>query len=250
MPSYASRYRLDKAKRLGESATHMRAPGAAKGLVPTMVSKHVKDASGQAVLTAVTHRILPPTAALVLLALPWDIGAQVGPDLMDVWAPQEPMPLSAAIAKIRQSPFHSVAWSAGQLDDTFSRATLRASSAPDLGYWRYQEASENTVVSAGWVFAATTVGGVLGYLGTAYCCAYSDSHVLVYSIPITAVGVAAWVAGADPGRAAIGSIVGGAVGISLALAVGNPIGLAFGFSAHVGVTTLASKIHFRRRPRP
>ncbi len=125
-----------------------------------------------------------------------------------------------------------------------------SAAVPDLDFWRYQEASEETVVSAGWVFVAASIGGVLGYVGTALCCAFSDSWVLIYTLPITAVGVAAWKAGANPGRAAIGSILGGAIGVSLVVGADGPIGLGLGFLAHVGVTTLASKIRFRTRPRP
>jgi len=73
--------------------------------------------------------------------------------------------------------------------------------------------------------------------------------LLAISVPIVAVGAAAWGAGADPGRAAIGSILGGAIGVPLAFA--NPlIGISVGVLAHAAVTTLASRIHFRRRPRP
>ena len=198
--------------------------------------------------------MLRHSAALALLVLPWDVVAQVGPELTDVWTIQEPMPLSAAIAEIRKSPFHAVAWPAGGLDGTLSRAKLRSALAPDPYLLRYQVASEDTPVSSGRVFVATSGIGLLAYLGTGFFLVLrTDSEVLFFSVPVVAVGVAAWVAGADPGRAAIGSILGGAIGIPIVFAepFNNPlIDVGLGVVAHAAVTTLASRIHFRRRPRP
>ena len=191
--------------------------------------------------------MLRRATALALLVLPWDLGAQVGSDPPDVRPAQESMPLSAAIAEIRKSPFHAAPW----LDGPLYRMELLSASVPGSGSLRYQEASRDTVVSSARVFVATSSIGLLAYLGTGlFVVLYRpDSSVLIYSVPITAVGAAAWGAGADPGRAAIGSVLGGAIGISLGLA--NPlIGISFGVAAHAAVTTLASKIHFRRRPRP
>ena len=193
-------------------------------------------------------RMLIRSAAFALLVLPWDVGAQVGPGSIEVWAPQEPMALSVAMAKIR-SPFHSAAWSSGGLDTALSPVPLLSASAPNLDSWRHQEASEDTV-SAGWVFLASSIGEPLGFVGVAYCCAYDDSWLLIYSIPVTTVGVAAWMAGADPQRAAIGSILGGALGIPLAIKADNLVVGIGGLLLHTGVTAIASKIHFRTRPRP
>ena len=190
--------------------------------------------------------------ALLLLVHPWDIGAQVGRDSNGRLTPPEPMPLSAAIAEIRKSPFYSVAPSAVPLDGILSQATLHSVLAPDTDFLWYQEASEDTVVSSGRMFLTTWSIGLLGYaVGglVSYTQLYSDYWWLGIPITITAVGVAAWGAGADPGRAAIGSILGGAIGMPLAFA--NPLlGISVGVVAHAAVTTLASKIHFRTRPRP
>jgi len=189
--------------------------------------------------------------ALLLLVLPWDIAAQVGRASNGRLAPPEPMPLSAAIAEIRKSPFHSVAPSAGPLDGILWQATRHSVLAPDTDFLWYQEASEDTVVSSGRIFVATWSIGLLGYVVgglVTFSQIYSDYWWLGVPIPITAVGVAAWGAGADPGRAAIGSILGGAIGVTLAFA--NPLlGISIGLVAHAAVTTLASKIHFRTRPR-
>jgi len=68
------------------------------------------------------YRMLRHSAALALLVLPWDIGAQVGPEPANVGAGQEPMLLSAAIQKMMQSPFHATA----------SRWQLAGGPAPDL----------------------------------------------------------------------------------------------------------------------
>lgn len=192
--------------------------------------------------------MLQRTVALALLVLPWDLAAQVGSQQMDDRPTQESMPLSAAIAEIRKSPFYRVPWSAGELEGSLYRMELRSALAPDTDLLRYQEASEDTVVSAAWVFGATTTIGLLAYVGTAYYFAYGDSWVPLYSIPVVAVGLAAMGVGADPGRAAIGSILGGAVGVPLAYS-NSPIIAILGLLAHPAVTTLASKIHFRRRPR-
>lgn len=195
--------------------------------------------------------VLLCVTALLLLVLPWDIGAQVGRDSNGRLAPPEPMPLSAAIAEIRKSPFHSFAWSAVPLDGTLSQATLHSALAPDTDFLWYQEASEDTVVSSGRIFLTTWSIGLLGYAvgGLIVAARPSEGYALLgASIPITAVGLAAWGAGADPGRAVIGSILGGAIGVPLAFA--NPLlGISIGVAAHAAVTTLASKIHFRTRPR-
>jgi len=137
------------------------------------------------------------------------------------------------------------------LDGILWQATRHSVLAPDTDFLWYQEASEDTVVSSGRIFVATWSIGLLGYVVgglVTFSQIYSDYWWLGVPIPITAVGVAAWGAGADPGRAAIGSILGGAIGVTLAFA--NPLlGISIGLVAHAAVTTLASKIHFRTRPR-
>ena len=201
------------------------------------------------ITTVEVNCMLRRSAAFALLVLPWDVGAQVSPHLMDVWAPQQPMPLSAAIAEIRKSPFHAASWLGGPL----YRMELRSPLVPGSGSLRYQEAPQDTVVSTARVFVATSSLGLLAYLGSGLIWLYSDYSVLVFSVPIVVVGAAAWGAGADPGRAAIGSILGGAIGIPIILAqpTNSPvIDIGLGIVAHAAVTTLASKIHFRRRPRP
>ena len=187
--------------------------------------------------------------AVALLVLPWDLRAQVGSERIVVRPTQESMPLSAAIAEIRKSPFHA----APNLDGPLYRMELLSALVPGSGSLRYQEASRDTVVSTARLFVATSSIGLFGYLGGGLIVAarpYSEGYLLLaISVPIVAVGAAAWGAGADPGRAAIGSILGGAIGVPLALE--NPlIGISVGVLAHAAVTTLASKIHFRRRPRP
>ena len=190
--------------------------------------------------------------AVALFVLPWDLGAQVGSDPLDVRPAQESMPLSTAIAEIRQSPFHAAQWLNGPL----YRMELFSASVTGSGSLRYQEASRDTVVSTARVFVATSSLGLVGYLGGALIVlarSNSDGYALLgASVPIVAVGAAAWGAGADPGRAAIGSILGGAIGIPIVLAkpTNSPvIDIGLGILAHAAVTTLASKIHFRRRPR-
>ncbi len=204
------------------------------------------------ITTVEVNCMLRRSAAFALLVLPWDVGAQVGPHLMDVWAPQQPMPLSAAIAEIRKSPFHAASWLGGPI----YRMELRSPLVPGSGSLRYQEAPRDTVVSTARVFVATSGLGLVGYLGGALIVLARSSdgyELLAASVPIVAVGAAAWGAGADPGRAAIGSILGGAIGIPIILAkpTNSPvIDVGLGILAHAAVTTLASKIHFRRRPRP
>ena len=241
----------------------MQASSASKGLVLTMVSKHVKAASGHAVPTAVAHRILRPSAALALLVLPWDIGAQVGPDLMDVWAPQEPMPLSAAIAEIRTGPAHAATGTAKVLGGAIDRIDFLSASVPDSGPLRHQEAPRDTLASSGRIFATATGVGLLAYvLGGGvyyYSCGSAPpgssclgQAALGMSIPVAALGVTAYGMGADTRRAVFGSILGGAVGLVVFSAdLDHPlVSLGLATVAHAAVTTLASKIHFRRRPRP
>lgn len=186
--------------------------------------------------------------ALALLVLPWDLAAQVGSEPVDGRPMPELMRLSTAVAEIRKSPFHAAKRSAGELEGSLYRMEQRSALGPDTDLLRYQEAAEDTVVSAGWVFGATTTIGLLAYVGTAYGFSESESWVPHFSIPVVAVGLAAWGAGADPGRAAIGSILGGAIGLPLVY-TNSPVWVILGVLGHPAVTTLASKIHFRRRPR-
>lgn len=211
----------------------------------------------------VNLRVLRRATALALLVLPCDLGAQVGSAALDDRPTRESMRLSAAIEEIRKSPFHASPWSAGELEgdplypmelllvSPLYRMELFSASVAGSGSLRYQEASGDTVVSSARVFVATWSIGLFGYLGGGliFAARPSDNSLLLgASLPIAAVGLAAWGAGADPGRAAIGSILGGAIGIPLAFA--DPvIGITVGVVAHAAVTTLASKIHFRRRPR-
>lgn len=130
---------------------------------------------------------------------------------------------------------------------------LLSASVHGPGSLRYQEAPRDTVVSSARVFVSAWSIGLLVYAGGGlilHATPYTfERGVLAVSVPIAAVGLAAWGAGADPGRAAIGSILGGAIGVPLVFA--DPlIGITFGVVAHAAATTLASRIHFRRRPRP
>lgn len=251
---YASRDRLDKTGRRGESGRCLPVPSAVKRGSPDDDRETCHPDRDSVAMTAGAPRMLWRAAALVPLVLPWDVGAQVGPEPMDVRPMRESMPLSAAIAEIRKSPFHVTLWSAGELvGGPLYRTEAFSASDPGSGLLRYQEARRDTVVSSARVFVAAWSIGLLVYAGGGLISQgtpYSvDYGVLAISVPIAAVGLAAWGAGANPGRAAIGSILGGAIGVPLALE--NPlIGITVGVVAHAAVTTLVSKIHFRRRPRP
>ena len=202
-------------------------------------------------------------AALALLAFPWDVVAQVGPDPIDAWAPRESMPLLAAIAEVRKSPFHASLTTVGGLGDAFPGAQFHSASVPGFGPLRYQEAPRDTLASSGRLFITATGVGLLAYvLGGGvyyYSCGSAPPTsscvgqlMLGMSIPVAAVGGTAWSMGADPGRAVLGSVLGGAVGLAVfSVDLNQPlISLGLATMAHAAVATLAAKIHFRRRPRP
>ena len=172
------------------------------------------------------------------------------------------MPLSAAIAVVRKSPFHAATGIAKGLGGAVDRIEILSASVPGSGPLRYHEAPRDTLASSGRLFATAAGVGLLAYVVGGgvyfYSCAMATPTsscrgrlALGMSIPVAAVGLTAWEMGAEPRRAVLGSILGGAIGLAVFSAVDRPlIGLGLTTVAHAAVTTLASKIHFRTRPRP
>ena len=200
--------------------------------------------------------------ALVCFTHPAQLRAQsVGEDGA-VSEARESMPLSAAIAELRRGRFHN---DTGRLaDGTANPYQLTRAFVPgfDIGPPRYRRAPPDTLASSARLFAATAGVGLLAYPvgGVVYlysCGAAPPTSscvlqlALAMSVPVTALGVTARALGADPGRAAFGSILGGALGLAVVAADLDQtlIGVGLAAVAHAAVTTLAARIHFRRRPR-
>lgn len=210
------------------------------------------------------YRMWRHSATLALLLLPWNLGAQVGPDSTGVRATEEPMPLSAAIAEVRRSPFHAAPWALDGLSDTLYGMAIILIPEPIHGFapLGHQEAPPDTLASSARLFATAAGVGVVAYavggLVYLYSCGSAPPGsscvlqlALGMSVPVAALGVTARGLGADPGRAALGSILGGAIGLVVSrVDLDQPlISLGLSSVAHAAVTTIAARIHFRRRPR-
>ena len=206
--------------------------------------------------------LVTAVAALACLAHPAELRAQsVGADA-GVSEARESMPLSAAIAELRRGRFHT--GTSRLADGTASPYQLTRAFVPGfgVGLQRYQQAPPDTLASSARLFATTAGVGLLAYpvgaVVTLYSCGSAPPTsscvlqlALGMSVPVAALGVTARALGADPGRAALGSLLGGALGLAVWAADLNQPLVSFGLAtvAHAAVTTLAARIHFRTRPR-
>ncbi|MDE2753520.1 MAG: hypothetical protein OXI83_13155 [Gemmatimonadota bacterium] len=173
------------------------------------------------------------------------------------------MHLYAALVEVRERPFLSAGTTAKGVGGTVDRTEFLSGSVPDFRPLRYQEAPRDTLASSGRLFATAAGVGLLGYVvggGVFYYACGSAAPTsscfgqlaLGMSVPIAAVGVTAYGLGADTDRAVLGSVLGGAIGLAVfAVDLDQPlISLGLATVAHAAVTTLAARIHFRRRSRP
>lgn len=199
--------------------------------------------------------------ALVLAAVATQASAQSPGDAVHAAGVTQSAQLDAAIAEVRSGPFHSGVGSVDLWAGNLQPMALISTFGTASGWRRNQETPPDTLASSGRLFAATAGVGLLAYPVGAFVFFYSrelgtpTSSEIPYlalgmAIPVAAVGMAARVQGADPGRAALGSILGGALGLAAFSVVDHPvIGLGLANVAHAAVTTIAARIHFRRRPR-
>ena len=190
-----------------------------------------------------------------------------------------PMPgLGAAIEGVMGGQFHRSIGVAEKRDLLWSGLGSRTYSGP---YWSSpwldsQIASADSAVSASRILGATWATGLLAYgvaASTYGVCFYVDLFdrpderaplctpkalwAVTMSVPILGVAGAAHATGASFPRALIGSALGGAAAVGILnlwdVDVDNPMevmgALVFVAGVHASLTTLASVIHFRRRPR-
>ena len=200
--------------------------------------------------------------ALVLASVATQASAQSPADGVHASGVTQSLQLDAAIAEVRSGPFHSGVGSADLWAGDLQRMMLVSAFGTAGGWRRNQATPRDTLASSARLFAATAGVGLLAYPVGAFVFFYSrelgtpTSSEIPYlalgmAIPVVAVGMTARFQGADPGRAALGSILGGALG--LAVLSTDPDNLLLGLGlvsvAHAAVTTIAARIHFRRRPR-
>lgn len=207
------------------------------------------------------YRMLRHSAALALLVLPWDVGAQVGPEPANVRAGQEPMPLSAAIRKMRQSPFHATAsrWqlAGGPALDLWVPPAPRAPWEQNTGLSTRSAASDSTF-STGRVFLMSWGAAALSDIVGVYflLCAGGGSGCTLeggagafasLAVPVLGTAGGATLGGARFGPALAGSAAGfGVVILQIAMdAIVDPddsfvLFIAIPSIVQAGITTLVA----------
>ena len=215
-------------------------------------------------------RLALPAAALLIL--PCNTKAQVGSEHVPAARGQalssqaETGWLSTAIEEIRRNPFYATRPAAGMRDLLWSGLNSGTYSTP---YWSspgldFPTAAGDSVASNSQIFWTTIGLGVPVYLATGaivFACLGFDlptnalfcNRPVFVAVPILGLAGVAHAAGASFPRALIGSALGGAAAVGMLHLTGvEPFsagGLGLLVGVHASVTTLASVIHFRRRPR-